>query len=256
MSVAKKSFSVDNLTVEIYGNEAELAANAAEFTHKYIQNRLQQQPEVRVIFATGNSQIQFLEIFTQLPEIDWSRVICFHLDEYLGIAANHPASFRSYLQARVEKRVKPQSFHYLQSDTLEPIRECDRYSQLLREQPIDLCFLGVGNNGHLAFNDPLVADFHDPYSVKLVKLDEINRQQQQGYFPHISTVPEYAFTLTLPMICAARKILCFAPGKHKATIVKRILQGEIHPHLPATILRTQPQATLYLDTDSAQLLEK
>ncbi len=187
--------------------------------------------------------------------VDWSRITLFHLDEYLGITADHPASFRRYMRERVETRVSPRQFHYIQGDALQPLAECDRYTKLLQAQPIDLCCLGVGENGHLAFNDPAVANFQDAYSVKLVKLDKVNRQQQvnTGHFPNIDNVPQYAFTVTLPLICAAKKIICLAPEKRKAQVVKQILQGSININCPASILRQQSQATLFLDVNSASL---
>lgn len=256
MSAATKSFRVDDLLVQVYKSEGEMAQNVANIVHSYLQNLLQQQKSVAVLLATGNSQLKFLDALIYLGGIDWSRVILFHLDEYLGISADHPASFRYYLQERVEKRVLPQRFHYIHGDSLQPVRECDRYTQLLQAQPIDLCCLGVGENGHLAFNDPAVADFQDPALVKLVKLDHTNRQQQvkTGYFPNLEAVPQYAFTVTIPLICQARKIICLAPETRKAQIVHKILQGAITTDCPGSILRKKHQATLFLDVHSASLL--
>lgn len=252
-----KSFRYDELNVEIYESEAELAVNSAEMAHKYLYHLLQQQGTATILLATGNSQIKFLDSLITIGNLDWSRITCFHLDEYLGITADHPASFRNYLRERVEARVNPKQFHYIQGDAMEPLKECDRYTQLLQAQPIDLCLLGIGENGHLAFNEPSVADFNDPYSIKLVKLDNVNRQQQvnTGYFADINQVPYYAFTLTISMICQAKKIMCLAQGKRKAKIVKEMLKGDITTNCPASILRKQPQATLFLDLDSATLLE-
>jgi glucosamine-6-phosphate deaminase len=197
-----------------------------------------------------------LEALIALEGIDWSRIILFHLDEYLGITSDHPASFRRYLRERVEEKVCPQQFYYIAGDTLQPIAECDRYTRLLENQPIDLCFLGIGENGHLAFNDPSVADFQDPAKVKLVKLDHVNRQQQvnTAYFANLADVPQYAFTVTISMICTAKKIICLAPATRKAQVVKTLLTGNITTNCPASILRQQPQATLFLDVNSASLL--
>ncbi|BCL35062.1 glucosamine-6-phosphate deaminase [Nostoc sp. MS1] len=257
MVAATNFFHVDHLSVQIYKSEADMAFDVAAIVSKYLQSVLEQQQTAAVVLATGNSQLKFLDALIALGGVDWSKVTLFHLDEYLGITADHPASFRRYLRERVEKRVSPQKFHYIEGDTLQPLAECDRYSQLLQAQPIDLCCLGIGENGHLAFNDPSVANFQDPYSVKLVKLDSVNRQQQvnTGQFPNIDHVPQYAFTVTLPLICSARKILCLAPGKRKAQIVKQLLQGVIDKACPASVLRRQPQATLFLDSNSANLLE-
>lgn len=249
-------FRVDELWVQIYNSEVEMAARVAEIAQNYLQQLLNQQETVAVLLATGNSQRQFLDALINLGKIDWSRITCFHLDEYLGITAEHPASFRRYMQERVENRVSPRQFHYIAGDALEPLAECDRYSQLLQAQPIDLCCLGIGENGHLAFNDPAVANFQDPYSVKLVKLDTANRQQQvnTGHFHDIDSVPQYAFTVTLSLICAAKKIICLAPEKRKAQIVKQMLTGTINSNCPASILRQKSQATLFLDRDSVSLL--
>jgi len=251
-----KIFPVDALTVRLYDRADELTTDAARITQCYLQNLLTQQATATVILATGNSQIEFLSTLISLGGIDWSRIVFFHLDEYLGIDANHPASFRHYLRERVEKKVNPAAFHYIKGDTLQPLAECDRYTKLLLSQPIDLCCLGLGGNGHLAFNEPSVANFHDSHYIKLVKLELPTRQQQvnQGYFTDISAVPQYAFTLTIPTICLARKIFCFAPGKHKATAVKQILATAVAPDIPASIMRTQAQATLFIDADAASLL--
>ncbi|MBD2596450.1 glucosamine-6-phosphate deaminase [Nostoc spongiaeforme FACHB-130] len=257
MVAAKNFFRVDDLQVQVYNSEAEMAENVAQITRKYLKDILAKQGKAAVLLATGNSQLKFLDALIKLGGVDWSKITLFHLDEYLGITADHPASFRRYLRERVENKLTPQEFHYIEGDTLEPVAECDRYTQLLQAQPIDLCCLGIGENGHLAFNDPDVANFHDPYSVKLVKLDIVNRQQQvnTGHFPNIDSVPQYAFTVTLPLICTAKKIICLAPEKRKAQIVKQMLQQIISTDCPASILRRQSQATLFLDVDSASLLD-
>ncbi|WP_193195838.1 glucosamine-6-phosphate deaminase [Nostoc sp. MG11] len=256
MLAATNFFRVDDLFVQIYNSEVEMAQNVAEIAQSYLKDVLTQQDTAAVLLATGNSQLKFLDALIALGGVDWSRITLFHLDEYLGIAAEHSASFRRYMRERVEKRVDPKQFHYIEGDTLQPVAECDRYTKLLQAQPIDLCCLGIGENGHLAFNDPSVANFQDPYSVKLVKLDTVNRQQQvsTGHFPNLETVPQYAFTLTIPMICSAKKIICLAPEKRKAHVVKEILQRSISTDYPASILRQQPQATLFLDVNSAGLL--
>ncbi|HIK06512.1 MAG TPA: glucosamine-6-phosphate deaminase [Trichormus sp. M33_DOE_039] len=256
MIAATKVLHIDRLSVQIYKSELDMAQEVANIAQQYLQSILQHQEQTAVLLATGNSQLKFLEALINLGGVDWSRVTLFHLDEYLGISADHPASFRYYMRERVEKRVFPRQFHYIDGDTLEPLTECDRYTKLLQAQPIDLCCLGIGENGHLAFNDPSVANFQDPYSIKLVKLDTANRQQQvnTGQFPRLDSVPQYAFTVTLPLICSAQKILCLAPEQRKAKIVQRMLHGSISPDCPASILRQQPQASLFLDVNSASLI--
>jgi glucosamine-6-phosphate deaminase len=178
------------------------------------------------------------------------------MDEYLGIAATHKASFRRYLRERVEDRIKPRVFHYIQGDALLPAEECERYAQLLDQQVIDLCCLGIGENGHLAFNDPAVANFEEKKAVTIVRLDEKSRRQQvgEGHFVDLDAVPQYALTLTIPRLCSAKQMLCIAPEKRKAQAVKHALQGPISASCPASILRRQSHATLFLDADSAGLL--
>ncbi len=251
-------FRVDELTVQVYNSAIEMSREVAEIVQQYLQDVIRRQNTARLLLATGNSQIKFLQNLIALGGVDWQKITCFHLDEYLGIAATHHSSFRYYLRERVENHIHPQKFHYIEGDTLQPLAECSRYTQLLQTQPIDLCLLGVGDNGHIAFNDPDVADFQDAYMMKIVKLDIANRQQQvdTGYFPNLLNVPQYAFTVTIPMICSARKIICLAPTQRKAKVVKQMLYGDITTDCPASILRQQPQATLFLDGDAAKLLNQ
>ena len=243
---------VDNLTVRVAGSSQELTQDVTTLAREYLRSLLTQQQTVSIILATGNSQLKFLDLITSNQDLDWSRIILFHLDEYLGITADHWGSFRYYLHHKVERRVKPRIFHYLEGDALQPLAECDRYSDLLQQQPIDLCLLGIGDNGHLAFNEPSVADFNDPRVVKLVQLETKTRQQQVngGYFPSLEAVPSYAYTLTIPTICSAKRIFCLAGGNHKAGVVRKTLNNAITPNFPATILRQQPQAILFCDRES------
>ena len=242
--------------MRVYGTQQDLARDVAALTQQYLQGVLARQGSAAVILATGNSQVQFLEELIRLGGVDWSRLTLFHMDEYLGLSAEHSASFRHYMRERVERRVKPRAFHYLEGDAEQPIAECERYTTLLRAQPIDLCCLGVGENGHIAFNDPPVADFNDARFVKIVKLDLKCRQQQvgEGHFPNIDTMPQYALTLTIPALCSAKRMLCIVPETRKAQAVKDMLNGPISTACPASWLRQQPQATVFLDRDSASLL--
>ena len=246
-----QTIKVDDLSVVIADSTKQLAQNAATLAREYLRSLLEQQDTVSIILATGNSQLEFLDAIATANELDWSRIILFHLDEYLGISAEHPASFRYYLHHQVERRVQPQVFNYIQGDALQPLAECDRYSKLLQQQKIDFCMLGIGDSGHLAFNEPSVANFNDPQVIKLVRLETETRQQQVngGYFNDLAEVPKYAYTLTIPTICAARKIFCLAGGNHKAELVQKTLKDAIAPEFPATILRTLPQATLFCTTN-------
>ena len=251
-----RTFQSEAMSVRVYRSEAELAADAARLTQGYLQATLESQGSAAAILATGNSQIQFLETLAALGGIDWSKVTLFHMDEYLGIDRAHRGSFRRYMRERVESRVRPGCFQYLEGDALLPLAECERYAGLLAAQPIDLCCLGIGENGHLAFNDPPVADFRDPHRVKLVKLDLACRQQQvgEGHFPNLEGVPQYAFTLTIPMLCSARRMVCIVPERRKANAVKEALQGPVSTRCPGSFLRSQAHCTLFLDADSASLL--
>lgn len=168
-----RTFHVDALRVQVHANPEILAEAAAEQVINVLNYTLRSQPTAAVIFATGRSQLGLLSYLRQDTSVDWSRVIGFHLDEFLGLSREQPASFGFYLQEYIAQWLPFRAFHYLQGDALEPIAECDRYTRLLTQQPIDLCLLGVGNNGHLAFNDPAVADFNDTRWVKLVRLDNI-----------------------------------------------------------------------------------
>jgi glucosamine-6-phosphate deaminase len=251
-----KGFQAGALPVRVYRTRQDLAQDAALMARKYLQESVAKTGSASVILATGNSQIEFLEALVSLGGVNWSVVTLFHMDEYLGIDASHPGSFRHYMRTRVEGRLKPKQFHYLEGDALLPLTECERYGELLSRQPIDLCCLGIGENGHLAFNDPPVADFNDPHRVKLVKLDSLCRQQQvgEGHFPSLDAVPKYAFTLTIPMLCSAKRMLCVVPEGRKAEAVKQALHGPITTKCPASFLRRQEHCTLFLDSDSAALL--
>ncbi len=247
-------FQANDLSVRVANSLTELTQDVATLTEKYLRSLLETQDTVSIILATGNSQLQFLDAIARYNTIDWSRIILFHLDEYLGIAASHPGSFRYYLRTKVEQRLKPRIFHYIEGDALQPLAECDRYSKLLQQQAIDLCMLGIGDNGHIAFNEPTVADFNEPNIIKIVRLETKTRQQQVngGYFSDLESVPIYAYTLTIPTICAAKKIFCLAGGSKKAEVVQKTLTKAIAPDFPATILRKQPQAILFCDRESIE----
>lgn len=253
-----RAFNADQLPVRIYATQPEMAAAAAAEVRDYVLGLLRQQNEVRVILASAASQEQFLAALVAMPEVDWSRITLFHMDEYLGITADHPASFRRFLRERVERKVRPCAFHYIRGEAPEPLKELDRYTALLKEKPVDLCCLGIGENGHIAFNDPPVADFQDPLLMKLVQLDERCRRQQvgEGAFSTLEAVPQYAYTLTVPALCAARKMVCIVPERRKAEAVRLALQGPVSPACPASILRRQPHAVLYLDAESASELAR
>lgn len=253
-----KSFQVDQLPVRIFSTLATMAAAAAQDAAAVLTAAIAARGKARAIIATGNSQDLFLERLTQLPGIDWSKVELFHMDEYLGMPITHRASFRRYLKERVFDRVHPAAAYYLEGDALEPLKAMRDYAARLSAAPVDLCCLGIGENGHLAFNDPPVADFTDPELIKLVKLDEKCRRQQvgEGHFPNLDAVPAYAITLTLPALCRVGRMIAVVPEKRKAEAVKAALEGPVTPACPGSFLRRQAHAALYLDADSASLLAR
>ncbi|HZC23116.1 MAG TPA: 6-phosphogluconolactonase, partial [Candidatus Binatia bacterium] len=208
----------------------------------------------RIIAATGASQFQFLEALTQLPEIDWHRVELFHLDEYLGVPITHPASFRKYLLDRLINKVGIVHHHLLDGEQ-DPARAIAEVTCEIRKGPIDAAFVGIGENGHLAFNDP-PADFETEEAYIVVDLDEACRRQQlgEGWFQCLSDVPRRAISMTVRQILRSKQILCMVPDTRKAEAVAKCLQGEITPHAPASILRTHPETFVYLDSDSSALL--
>lgn len=255
-TLAKREFQVDALQVRQFPNESKLAQAASHEAAKVLRAAITKRNSARAIIATGNSQAKFLEILTQTPGIDWSKVELFHMDEYLGMPMEHAASFRRYLKEHVFDIVRPGAAHYLEGDGLEPIKVIREYAAALNAAPIDLCCLGIGENGHIAFNDPAVADFDDPEPIKIVKLDTTCRQQQvgEGHFPNIEAVPTYAITLTIPTLCRVKHMITIVPERRKANAVRDALEGAIQTGCPASYLRRQSHAVLYIDSDSGSLL--
>lgn len=251
-----QSYKVDSLTVEVYASQADMAQAAAAQVQAHLQAVLSRKTACRAILASATSQLEFLAALTSAGAIDWPRVTLFHMDEYLGVGDDHPASFRRFMREHVASKLPVAAMHYLAGDADQPLTECRRYGGLLTGEPIDLCCLGIGENGHVAFNDPPVADFEDPDTVKLVQLEERCRQQQvgEGCFPDLASVPQYAYTLTVPALLSAERLFCIVPERRKAEAVRDTLRGEITSRCPASILRRHPAATLYLDADSASLL--
>lgn len=252
-----KSLQVGALAVEVHPDRAAMGDAAAHAVADGLRSALSRRGGARVIFAAAPSQLEMLTSLARERGIDWSRVTAFHMDEYLGIAKNHPASFRLFMERHVAIPLGPGAFHYIRGDADEPLDECDRYTGLLREAPIDVCCLGIGENGHVAFNDPPVARFDDPRSVKLVALDEECRNQQvaEGHFAGLEWVPRYAFTLTVPTLCRADRMVCVVPGPRKAEAVRRALHGPVATSCPASILRAQPHCRLFLDSESGARLD-
>ena len=248
-----RSFKVDALEVRVFASGAELGVHAADLVGGILRERLAVAGGARMIVATGNSQGDFLEALVRQGGIDWGKVTVFHMDEYLGLGEQHGASFARFVRERVVERVGVGVFHALRGDAELPLVECARYGELLGEGGIDVCCLGIGENGHLAFNDPGVADFADGFVVKLVKLERECRLQQvgEGHFGCLAEVPEFAYTLSIPALCNVGRMVCIVPEGRKAEAVRRALEGPIEEGCPASVLRRMGHAVLLLDGESA-----
>jgi len=248
---------VDSLHVAVFDDLPSLARAAAADAAAELRSAVADRGEASVMLATGNSQLAFLAELVQIGDIPWNRVRAFHMDEYVGLPATHPASFQRYMRERVAAKLPVKEFHYLNGDTGDARAEAHRYEELLRAHPLDLTCCGIGENGHLAFNDPPVADFDDPRTVKVVPLDPASRQQQvgEGHFATLDVVPTHAITVTIPALVSARRVLAIVPEARKAAPVHAALYGPISTACPASFLRRQQHATLYLDAESAAGLE-
>lgn len=250
------TFAIEQLTVRVLDDVTDLARAAAGDAALVLARAIEERGEAAVMLATGNSQLAFLAELATRADLDWARVTAFHMDEYVGLPASHPASFQRYMRERVALWLPLREFHYLRGDTPDPVGEANRYAALLRAHPLDLCCLGIGENGHLAFNDPPVADFEDPLDVKVVALDLACRLQQvgEGHFASLDDVPLRAITVTIPALLRAHRVLAIVPEARKREPVRAALTGPVTTLCPASILRRQPHATLYLDDESSSLL--
>lgn len=250
-------FQVGNLAVEIHSSAksmGEAAALAAADTMKKLGSI---QESLGVIFATGASQLDTLEALTRIAGIPWDRVQGVHLDEYVGLPVEHFASFRRYLRENLTQKVDIEAFYEIDGSATDPDHTCRLYSEVLRSVNPQLCLLGIGENGHLAFMDPAVANFNDPQDVKVVRLDAACRAQQvaEGWFNNLEEVPDNALSMTIPAILRVPRLIVSVPGARKATIIRRTLEETISTSCPATILRTHPNVTVYLDEESASELD-
>lgn len=247
------TFKIDNLKVDVYEDRKAMGARAASAVAERLKILLSSGENVRMIFAAAPSQNELLYELASTPGIDWSRVTAFHMDEYIGLKAGAPQSFGIFLKDRIFGKAQFGKVHYISSNPDDIYQECERYSELLAAAPIDIVCLGIGENGHIAFNDPDVADFNDPKRVKIVDLDQRSRQQQvnDGCFSSIAEVPGQAVTLTIPALISSHYMYAVVPGKTKADAVRRTIKGEINTACPASILRRHENATLFLDGDSA-----
>jgi glucosamine-6-phosphate deaminase len=242
------------VVVQVLPDKGALGRAAAERAATILQEAIAARGLARIVAATGASQFEFLDALTATPGIDWKRVEMFHLDEYLGLPITHPASFRRYLRERLIDRTGIEQAHLLDGEA-DVATVLDAVSQAIARAPIDVAFVGIGENGHLAFNDP-PADFVTEAPYLVVELDEACRRQQvgEGWFARLEEVPARALSMSVRQILRAREILCIVPDRRKAEAVRACLTGDVTPQVPASALRDHPRATLYLDPESASLL--
>src|SRR5438128_710840 len=242
------------MIIKVFNDKLSLANAAAEQAAEQIRNAISQKGSARIIAATGASQFDFLDALTAAPDVEWTRVEMFHLDEYIGLPLSHPASFRGYLLKRLINKVGITRYHLLDGES-DPASVAREVGAELASAPVDVAFVGIGENGHLAFNDP-PADFETEEPYLIVDLDEACRQQQVGeaWFSDISQVPRQALSMSVRQILKAKEILAVVPDSRKAQAVRACFEGEISPMAPASILRTHSNATVYLDRNSAALL--
>jgi glucosamine-6-phosphate deaminase len=244
------------MKIEVFEDKLSLGKAAARLAATAILQACARKGSARIIVATGVSQFEFLDSLTKDPRVDWHRVEMFHLDEYINLAIEHPASFRKYLLERLIEKTAIESYHLLDGEA-NPAEVCQRVGRVLNVAAVDVAFVGVGENGHLAFNDP-PADFETEEPYLIVELDEACRRQQvnEGWFERLSEVPEKAISMSIRQILKSEQIICIVPDARKAQAVKACFEGEISPMAPASILRTHPDITAFLDTDSARLLSQ
>jgi glucosamine-6-phosphate deaminase len=243
------------LAVGVYDSNEALGAAAASDFAALVNEEILTEGSASVILATGNSQLTFLGALRQRHDIAWDKVTVFHMDEYVGMSDSHPASFRRYMTDNLVRQVRPRAFHGLMGDAESVEEEMVRYARLLDEAKPVVCVMGIGENGHLAFNDP-PADFETPKPLQVVTLADASRRQQvgEGYFASFGETPERAITLTIPTLLAPPRVMVLAPEARKAAAVRAAMEGPVTPECPASILQRVSHAELYLDRDSAREL--
>lgn len=250
-----KELKKENLRVRICDNRCTLGMDAAQTAAQIINQLLSVKEEINILFAAAPSQNEFLASLQEY-DLPWQRIHALHMDEYVGLKSDAPQRFGNFLKEHIFASIPFKSVNYIYKEEATPEEICAIYEQILQEHPLDIVFMGIGENGHIAFNDPHVARFDDPLLVKIVSLDEVCRMQQvhDGCFPHIEEVPRQAITVTIPVMLKAAYIFCMVPGKPKANAVKNTLYDPVSTTCPASILRTHLNATLYCDLESASLL--
>ena len=253
---AEMETNKDQLAVKIYADRDAMGRAAAGDAVDRLRALLKQQEHVWVMFAAAPSQAEFLEHLTTAADVAWERVTAFHLDEYVGLPAEQPQRFGNFLDRHIFGKVPFRAVHYIDVPGSPQTDVLARYAALLKEHPLDMACIGIGENGHIAFNDPHVADFSDPECIKVVDLDEQCRRQQvnDGCFAQLDDVPAQAYTVTIPTILSADYIFCMVPGAAKAKAVERTVNGPIEPDCPASVLRSHQRSCLYLDAEAGRLV--
>ena len=243
------------MILKVFPDKIQLSEAAASHAAGAVRDAIAERGKARIIAATGASQFEFLKSLTWQQDIDWKHVEMFHLDEYIGLPSTHPASFRKYLLERLIGPTGIEEYHLIDGEA-DPVEVCRRLGDLIKAAPVDVAFIGIGENGHLAFNDP-PADFVTEDSYLIVNLDEACRQQQvgEGWFANFDEVPKQAISMSVKQILKARAIVCIVPDARKKQAVKDCFESEISPQFPASILRTHNDTTVYLDRDSSSLLD-
>lgn len=252
-----QQFKIDELAVECYDTREQLGAAAGEQVIDKILDLLERQEEVNIIFGAAPSQLEFLKTLCATDKVDWQRINAFHMDEYIGLEEHAPQGFGNFLHRHLFAHLSFRAVYYLDGSGKDPETVCKAYASLLKRYPTDIVCMGIGENGHIAFNDPHVADFNDPLLAKVVELDDMCRQQQVNdkCFDTFDEVPKHALTLTVPALMSARYAFCMVPGPTKAKAVRSTLFDAVTPSCPATILREHPRAKLFIDRDSFSLCD-
>lgn len=245
------------MDVKIYPTTEAMGKAAAEMAVEELSRCIAEKGKASFMAATGASQFAFLEALTKTDKVDWAKTTMFHLDEYIGIPADHPAAFRRYLRERLIDKVHPGAVNLIDGSADDPAAECERLSRLVEEHGIDVAFVGIGENGHLGFNDP-PADFNTDAVFHVARLNDTCRQQQvgEGWFETVDDVPEKAITISIPGVLKAKRILCIVPEERKAEAVKGAVTGPVSPDCPSSAMQHHPNTTLLLDKDSASLLDE
>lgn len=252
-----KVFKKDELSIKILNSKKQMGKVSAKETAGIIRKLQAEKDQINIVFASAPSQDEFLESLIEEKDIEWHKINAFHMDEYIGLEENHPQKFANYLKNKIYDKLSLNKIFYFNSDVEDPAEECARYTKLLHKHPVDIVCMGIGENAHIAFNEPHEADFDDSEMVKVIELDNTSRLQQvhDGCFERIEDVPRAAMTLTIPALVKADYIFCNVPGSNKSKAVYNTVNKDVDEKYPASVLRKHSGAILYLDQESGQDLD-